>query len=355
MFEHVGILCRHIWTVFTVKNALTLPSQYILKRWTRNAKSWVGVDEQISDPQAMIALRDSGKRIADMKKNVAKAAPPSSHDSGSIQEESIKNVPLAFGEMVPPLWPWQEALPHQFNLNDVGVPVTGINQPSMAGSIQPDGGHPDNTVVYTCFKSMTWVIENKNSTSAGKVAVINLKPDTSPDYGKNPAGETDVQFRVTLEPMLRLMAYIGQQLSAPANRVAVINLKGGLEVVIEKLLSFDAISAGKREIRTHITGWMGVHPFRVSDVKKMDFMQRFLGLRLSVLHCYSFVCYSLFFWLWFFFFREPCKLSFKSADLTIRRKWSWFSIVKKTLNPKPKEKKDQVSIAQDDLMLSHFE
>lgn len=48
------------------------------------------------------------------------------------------------------------------------------------------------------------------------------------DYRKNPAGETDVQFRVTrvtLEPMLRSMAYIGQQLSAPANRVAVINLK----------------------------------------------------------------------------------------------------------------------------------
>ncbi|KAL6129568.1 hypothetical protein ACLB2K_072918 [Fragaria x ananassa] len=257
MFEHAGILCRHILTVFTVTNVLTLPSQYILKRWTRNAKSWVGVDEQISDPQgveiltvrfnnlcqeaikyaeegavavetynaAMIALRDIGKMIADMKKNVAKAAPPSSHDSGSIQEESIKKVPLAFGEMVPPLWPWQEALPHRFNLNDVGVPVTGINQPSMAGSIQPDGGHPDNTVVYTCFKSMTWVIENKNSTSAGKVAVINLKLQ---DYGKNPAGETDVQFRVTrvtLEPMLRSMAYIGQQLSAPANRVAVINLK----------------------------------------------------------------------------------------------------------------------------------
>ncbi|KAK9912274.1 hypothetical protein M0R45_036144 [Rubus argutus] len=95
----------------------------------------------------------------------------------------------------------------------------------MAGSIHPDGGHPDNTVVLTCFKSMTWVIENKNSASSGKVAVINLKLQ---DYGKNPAGETDVQFRVTrvtLEPMLRSMAFIGQQLSAPANRVAVINLK----------------------------------------------------------------------------------------------------------------------------------
>lgn len=27
----------------------------------------------------------------------------------------------------------------------------------------------------TCFKSMTWVIESKNSTPPGKVAVINLK------------------------------------------------------------------------------------------------------------------------------------------------------------------------------------
>lgn len=30
-------------------------------------------------------------------------------------------------------------------------------------------------VVLTCFKSMTWVIENKNSTPGSKVAVINLK------------------------------------------------------------------------------------------------------------------------------------------------------------------------------------
>ena len=48
------------------------------------------------------------------------------------------------------------------------------------------------------------------------------------DYGKNPSGETEVQFRltrVTLEPMLRSMAYISQQLSTPANKVAVINLK----------------------------------------------------------------------------------------------------------------------------------
>lgn len=125
---------------------------------------------------------------------------------------------------------------------------------------------------------MTWVIENKSP--ASKVAVINLKvcipvlKNDSPlesysgfiqinswidfyssldkliwwysnflreflfgyirhdfqlqDYGKNPAGETEVQFRltrVTLEPMLKSMSDISQQLSLPANRVAVINLK----------------------------------------------------------------------------------------------------------------------------------
>lgn len=80
-------------------------------------------------------------------------------------------------------------------------------------------------VVLTCFKSMSWVIENKTSKSASKVAVINLKLQ---DYGKTPAGETEVQFRltrVTLEPMLRSMTYISQQLSTPGNRVAVISLK----------------------------------------------------------------------------------------------------------------------------------
>jgi hypothetical protein len=50
MFEYSGILCRHILTVFTVTNILTLPSHYILKRWTKNVKSSVGTDEEIPDP-----------------------------------------------------------------------------------------------------------------------------------------------------------------------------------------------------------------------------------------------------------------------------------------------------------------
>ncbi|XP_018477030.2 protein FAR1-RELATED SEQUENCE 5 [Raphanus sativus] len=45
MFEFSGIVCRHILAVFRVTNLLTLPPYYILKRWTRNAKSSVIFDD----------------------------------------------------------------------------------------------------------------------------------------------------------------------------------------------------------------------------------------------------------------------------------------------------------------------
>ncbi|EEF37077.1 hypothetical protein RCOM_1317290, partial [Ricinus communis] len=174
---------------------------------------------------AISALSEGVKKIASMKKNVAKFAPPISQGSENSLEDSSKKSTFSVPEMVPSLWHWQDA-PHRFNLNDVGVPAADLNQPSISPvSIHRDGGPSDNTVVLTYFKSMTWVIENKTSTPAEKVAVINLKLQ---DYGKNPSGETDVQFRltrITLEPMLKSMAYISQQLTAPANRVAVINLK----------------------------------------------------------------------------------------------------------------------------------
>lgn len=98
--------------------------------------------------------------------------------------------------MVPSLWPWQDAVSPRFNLIDSGAPLTDLNQPSMVPvSIDRDTDHVDSTLH---------------------------------DYSKNPLGETEVQFRltkVTLEPMLRSMAYISQQLSTPVNRVAAINLK----------------------------------------------------------------------------------------------------------------------------------
>ncbi|XP_057480465.1 protein FAR1-RELATED SEQUENCE 3-like isoform X2 [Actinidia eriantha] len=205
MFEYSGILCRHILTVFTVTNVLTLPTHYILKRWTRNAKSGIGSDERFElqglesltlryinlcreaikyaeegavAPEtfnvAMVALREGGKKVAAAKKNVAKVAPPSSQVSGIGYDDK-----RAATDMAPLLWPRQDEITRHFNLNDASVPaqpVTDLNLPRMAPvSLHRDDGHPDNMVVLPCLKSMTWVMENKNSTPANRVAVINLK------------------------------------------------------------------------------------------------------------------------------------------------------------------------------------
>ena len=117
-----------------------------------------------------------------------------------------KKRPSSISDVIPSLWPWQDSVPHHFNLNDLGLPVTDLNTPSMAPvSIHRDGGPLDNTVliwitlviislfvsdilvitlidyhlsmqvVLTCFKSMTWIISNKNSSSSSKIAVINMK------------------------------------------------------------------------------------------------------------------------------------------------------------------------------------
>ncbi|KAM7264999.1 hypothetical protein ACFE04_002682 [Oxalis oulophora] len=177
---------------------------------------------------AMNILREGTKKVSAVEKSVAKVTPTKAGGNNSQNESSKKASSL-----VSELWPLQDAVPHHINLNDGGISVADLNQPMMTNhptmgpvSMDRDGAPLDETVVLTCFKSMTWVIENKNSTPGSKVAVINLRLQ---DYGKTPSGEdTEVQFRATrhsLESMLRSMGYISQQLSVPANRVAVINLK----------------------------------------------------------------------------------------------------------------------------------
>ncbi|VVB01614.1 unnamed protein product [Arabis nemorensis] len=253
MFEHSGILCRHVLTVFTVTNILTLPPHYILRRWTRNAKSMAGLDEHVSENGhdslirrynhlcreaikfaeegaittetyniALGALREGGKKVSVVRKNVGRAAPPSSH--GGDGETS-----LSASETTPLLWPRQDEMIRRFNLNDGGAraqSVDDLNLPRMAPvSLHRDDGAPENMVALPCLKSMTWVMESKNTVPGGRVAVINLKLH---DYRKFPSADMEVKFQlssVTLEPMLRSMAYISEQLSAPANKVAVINLK----------------------------------------------------------------------------------------------------------------------------------
>lgn len=65
------------------------------------------------------------------------------------------------------------------------------------------------------------------------------------DYSRVPSGESEVKFhlsRVTLEPMLKSMAYISEQLSTPANKVAVINLKVCAHNLINCCLCLDLYS-----------------------------------------------------------------------------------------------------------------
>lgn len=175
MFEYSGVLCRHVLTVFTVTNVLTLPGHYILKRWTRNAKSMRELEEQTADAHsvetltsrfnslcrdaikyaeegsvaletynaAVSALQDGLKNIMTAKKNIAKIAPASCQSSGSYQGDGGNKTFSTVPDVVPPaLWPWQETAVPRFNLNDVGVPVTDLNQPSMT----PVSFHCDNTV-----------------------------------------------------------------------------------------------------------------------------------------------------------------------------------------------------------------
>ncbi|GAB4824554.1 Fibroblast growth factor receptor substrate 3, variant 2 [Ancistrocladus abbreviatus] len=258
MFEYSGILCRHILTVFTVTNVLTLPTHYILNRWTRNAKSDITSDEHVTEhgqvtmasrynilcreairyaeegaiaPEtyhaALAVLREGGNRVSVLKKNVARVVPTAPQAAAVGYDD--KKTSTSVADMTPLLWPRQDEVTRRFNLNDSSIPlqpVADLNLPRMAPlSLQRDDGTSDNMVVLPCLKSMTWVMENKNSSPANRVAVINLKLQ---DYSKSPAGESEVKFqlsRLTLEPMLRSMAYISEQLSTPANRVAVINLK----------------------------------------------------------------------------------------------------------------------------------
>ncbi|XP_075517492.1 protein FAR1-RELATED SEQUENCE 9-like [Primulina tabacum] len=132
MFEFSGIICRHVLSVFRTKNVLTLPSGYILKRWTKNAK--IDGDLSASDSatmlpnydresvtarrnnlyqeamkyveegaksihsfnMAMSALQEASKRVAAVKsKNTAAMQDTSAADGGNLEMRAIENQSAA--------------------------------------------------------------------------------------------------------------------------------------------------------------------------------------------------------------------------------------------------------------------
>uniref|UniRef100_A0A5B7C248 Protein FAR1-RELATED SEQUENCE n=1 Tax=Davidia involucrata TaxID=16924 RepID=A0A5B7C248_DAVIN len=82
MFEFSGLLCRHILTVFRVTNVLTLPSRYVLKRWTRNAKSGVMLEERTSD------LLNSSRESLTVRYNNLR------HEALKYVDEGVKTVDI---------------------------------------------------------------------------------------------------------------------------------------------------------------------------------------------------------------------------------------------------------------------
>ncbi|CAA0813168.1 Protein FAR1-RELATED SEQUENCE 3 [Striga hermonthica] len=253
MFEYSGILCRHVLTVFTVTNVLTLPSHYILNRWTRNAKSegqlepqghgtlterynnlckeairfaMEGAVTQETYNVALASVREGIKKVGGVKKSVTNVVPSGPLVGGVGCDDKGTNT--GNPETTPLLWPRQDEITPRFNLNDAGIFRSVSDAAAICvapHSLNCNADRADKVPVLPCLKSMTWIMENKDSTPANKIAVINLKLQ---DYSKNPPVESEVKFslsRATLEPMLRSMAYITDQLTAPASNVAIINLK----------------------------------------------------------------------------------------------------------------------------------
>ncbi|XP_051135354.1 protein FAR1-RELATED SEQUENCE 9 [Andrographis paniculata] len=121
MFEFSGIICRHILSVFRAKNVLMLPSEYVLKRWTRNAKasgvestteSTVGLPSNYQEALrqealkfveegaksihvynvAMSALHEATRQVAAAKsKNSENAQATSEANGGNLEMSSTEN------------------------------------------------------------------------------------------------------------------------------------------------------------------------------------------------------------------------------------------------------------------------
>ncbi|KAJ7967017.1 Protein FAR1-RELATED SEQUENCE like [Quillaja saponaria] len=100
MFEFSGIICRHILAVFRVTNVLTLTSNYILKRWTRNAKSGVSLDVHIlglsNYPQESSAARyDNLRREAIRYVEEGAASRPTYNVAMNALQEASEKVAAA--------------------------------------------------------------------------------------------------------------------------------------------------------------------------------------------------------------------------------------------------------------------
>ncbi|KAK9135360.1 hypothetical protein Syun_014690 [Stephania yunnanensis] len=85
MFESEGILCRHVLSVFKAINIFSLPSHYILKRWTRNAK-----DESLCDLQPCVESRSGSLKARNSQYNMLYQEAIRCAEEGMASDHSLK-------------------------------------------------------------------------------------------------------------------------------------------------------------------------------------------------------------------------------------------------------------------------
>ncbi|XP_024200369.2 protein FAR1-RELATED SEQUENCE 1-like isoform X5 [Rosa chinensis] len=98
-FESLGILCRHALKVFDINNITVLPTQYILKRWTREAKKGIVVSNNISGGTKIVkellveAMKrlEKDKETQDMLENLNK-----------VGNQSNLDIPVNSGHVLDP-------------------------------------------------------------------------------------------------------------------------------------------------------------------------------------------------------------------------------------------------------------
>ncbi|XP_042384950.1 protein FAR1-RELATED SEQUENCE 9-like [Zingiber officinale] len=115
-YEFAGILCSHILRIFSMKNIMKIPNEYILKRWTRNAKGgyFEGNDTIVNkdslDPKILHNMRYRDLCGLSVQL-VTKAA--ERDDTHMV----VKNVMLSLCKMVDEKLQVNESIVHQSNLS----------------------------------------------------------------------------------------------------------------------------------------------------------------------------------------------------------------------------------------------
>ncbi|OVA00705.1 FAR1 DNA binding domain [Macleaya cordata] len=95
--DHKAYIVRHTLAVFRVTNVLTLPSHYVLKRWSRNAKSGVVVDDHALE-LASNSKESSVDRFNNLRQEVIKYVDEGAKSSHTYNvamdalKEAIKKV-----------------------------------------------------------------------------------------------------------------------------------------------------------------------------------------------------------------------------------------------------------------------